>query len=104
MMFLKFNISNPFFRQQDCFESKIDFFKNFKLTKNKHLEIQLSRFALYDLIGFELDLHWNGRDHQGPALELLFLGVMFRINLYDRRHWDYEQCCWKTYDDQQTHV
>lgn len=95
MMFFKLNVSNPFFRQQECFESTIDFFKEFKLTKNKHLEIQLGRFELHDLIGIEFDLRWKGSDHQGPALEILILGLFFRIHIYDQRHWDYSQHGWQ---------
>lgn len=82
--------------------------KNFRLSENKNLEIQLDNFkvGLSAVIGWyinlstrgfgakiglillqvEIDLRWKG-DHTGAEFRMNFYeGTMFSINFYDSRH------------------
>jgi hypothetical protein len=79
----------------------IGFCKTFSLSKNKSLEIQLDLFDK-DLSTsyFEFMLTWTRKcDHAGPSfLFSIFRTVFFNIQIYDNRHWDYDNNCWEKYD------
>jgi len=92
MIYLGFTLSWPF---KDI--KQIDYFgETWGLTKNKSLEVQLSRGG-NSLLGASLTFATHGRDHAGLMIELEFLRHFFIINLYDNRHWDYENNCWEKY-------
>lgn len=70
--------------------------KSGSFTKNKHWEIELTKYSNY-FLGIRLDACWRGRDHAGFSVELMLLGYCFHVNIYDSRHWDYENNCWEIY-------
>ena len=90
MIYWAFRINWPFkeISQKDYF------CEDWQLTKNKNLEIQLSRGG-NSLVGIRFDFAPWGRDHAGATLELELFRHFFIINIYDRRHWDYENACWE---------
>lgn len=70
--------------------------RNWSLTRNKSLEIQLSWWARKTtLLSVSLDAPLRGRDHAGADLELDLLGLEFGLRLYDRRHWDHGTEDWQ---------
>jgi hypothetical protein len=68
------------------------------VSKNLALSIQLSKWdRVFTLIGFTFD--WRIKtDHAGPYIEVSLFGFDLIINLYDKRHWDYQNDCWEKYD------
>ena len=75
-------------------------YKNIKLSKNKSFEIQLdlcNSSLSNDL--FLVNLAWTTKcDHAGLSFEFVFFKfVYFQMQVYDNRHWDYENNCWETY-------
>lgn len=68
--------------------------KDFSLTKNKSLEIQVSTWGnAYTLIGFDFCIT-RYQSHAGISLELELLNKSLIINFYDNRHWDYDKGEW----------
>lgn len=70
--------------------------KSGSITKHKHWELQLTKYTP-EYIGLKLDTCWRGRDHAGISVELMLIGYCFHVNIYDSRHWDYENNCWEIY-------
>lgn len=98
MIFFNFKIFNPWFKYKKNDKESIHYFyKNKQISKNKNLEIQLSKFSPENLLDFVVDLRWKGRDHQGPEFEISVFGYMCMMKIYDSRHWNYEESKW---DDQ----
>lgn len=95
-MRLVFQIRNPFFRKSR--ENKDYFYKHWTLSTNKSAEIQISKFDHDRLIDCTIDLHWWGDDHAGPKIDFSLLGYMFTANIYDHRHWDYDNHRWEQYN------
>lgn len=93
MIYLGFTLSWPFKNssQKDYIE------KSWKVSKNKTLEVQLSR-AGNALIGFSVRTSMR-EDHAGLMFELEFLRHFFIVNLYDNRHWNDEKGRYVNYDD-----
>jgi hypothetical protein len=68
--------------------------KSFSVTKNKSLEIQLSKFSNIFQLGLNLD--WRRKcDHAGIYFDIQILPFFFAISLSDDRHWDYETNTWE---------
>ena len=90
MINLNFNISWPFkeISRRDYIE------KSWKLSKNKSVEVQLSRGG-NSLLGINIRLDIYGADHAGLKFELEFMRHFLIVDLYDNRHWDYENHCWE---------
>ncbi len=70
--------------------------KSGSITKNKHWDLQLTRYKP-DYLGLRLDTCWRGRDHAGFSVELILFGYNFHANIYDSRHWDYKTNSWQIY-------
>lgn len=70
----------------------VGFVRNWKLTKNKSLEVQISRFEPHYRL--TIDFRWKGKDHAGPYIGIEFWKLYAHIELYDRRHWDRKNNCW----------
>lgn len=87
-------LKNPFFKENDNFLSKTYFHFENKLFGTKAINFQISRFDSYYLVDFDLDIRFSGRDHAGPNFDFWILGFGLNLNLYDVRHWDYENECW----------
>ena len=99
LMFLKLRIANPWFKPRKDFKNHDYYWKDCKLSANKNLEIQISRFEATDLIDLGFDLQWWGQDHAGPELDINVFGYMFNIKVYDSRHWNWEANRWQTLDE-----
>lgn len=82
---------NPDMKQRDfvVWEPRITW------TKNKAFCFQFSQSPPYQLFEFSLGTNWRGSDHAGPHLDLTLFGFFLHMNLYDIRHWDYENDCWE---------
>jgi len=99
------------------------FFKDFLLSKYKSLEFQIAwlkpevwnffsfvfkindykhYFLFYfQFLGdlFKINLEWNReKDHAGFNIDLMLFGAFIEFNIYDTRHWDEENECWKKYE------
>lgn len=91
MIYLNLNLRNP---------RSIDF-ENIKCwsgptpVKNKFWEVQMIRNNNWLRIEFEFTVK---QDHAGMNLELGLFGYEIHFTLYDNRHWDFENNCWKVYD------
>ena len=45
---------------------------------------------------FEFEINVDRKcDHAGVKLCVCLFGFVFRIGLYDNRHWDYDNNCWE---------
>ena len=75
------------------------FFKNWKLTKNKSLEIQVAKGG-DEIIGAAFRLSFN-EDHAGLMIDLSLFRRSLYIQIYDTRHWNYEKGCYETYEDEE---
>lgn len=78
MLNISLIIYNPW-----CKTQKILISKNFKISKNKSLEINL--YKSRHVISFEFDIRCNC-DHAGSRLMIGLLGFDFEINFYDNGH------------------
>lgn len=93
MIYLGFALSWPFkhISQKDYIE------KCWKISKNKSLEVQLSRGGNV-LIGFNIRASTR-EDHAGLMFEVELLRHFFIINFYDNRHWNDEEGRYVNYDN-----
>lgn len=96
MIYFRFKYSNPWFKPNQDFENKDYVLIDRQVSKNKNFELQISQFEPSDIFDVCLDLRWWGQDHQGPLLEINFLGYMFMMQLYDCRHWNWNANRWYT--------
>lgn len=71
--------------------------KSWRLSKNKTFEIQLCRDGINPLIEFRVNVSWRGRDHAGSRISLALLGLNLLTQVYDSRHWNYEENRWEIY-------
>ncbi len=65
------------------------------LPPHKFFTVQLSWSNYWDLIDVTFDLDFKGQDHAGLRIDLKVLGLFFVFNIYDHRHWDYDNDCWE---------
>ena len=66
-----------------------------QVAKHKFLEVQLDRFDEWDWFSFKIE--WTRkRDHAGFEIYAELVGFVFILNLYDHRHWDYDNNRWET--------
>ena len=97
MIYFNFSIDNPFrvkdFPQKDYIEY------DRKITKNKCLEVQLSKWPPHTIFAIKLDTCWTGHDHAGIKFDIEVFGYFFHIGFYDCRHWDHTNHCWEEYDE-----
>lgn len=99
MINFNLQIANPWFKPNDDFDNRDFYWNDRKITTNKNLEIQISRFRATDIIDIGLDLRWWGHDHAGPELDINVFGYMFNIKIYDNRHWNWDENRWYTDDE-----
>jgi hypothetical protein len=69
------------------------------LTKNKAFEVQFTKWPATTLFSVGLDTCWVGQDHGGIRFDIELFGYFLNLNLYDKRHWDYENHCWEVYEE-----
>lgn len=89
MIYLNIHIKNPF--AEDKF--KFLFCKNKKLTKHKHVEIELTKYNP-NILGLLINFAPIGKDHGGLEIEVCFLGYILKFEIHDCRHWDYKLKKW----------
>jgi hypothetical protein len=94
MIYFNFRLENPWSKQRE----QMDYFcKDWKLSKTKHLEVQVSRNGVDPIFNFIFDLCWRGRDHAGPSVEIGLFGFWSVVKIYDSRHWNYTENRWEIY-------
>lgn len=98
MFYLSFNIPNILFNKikgwklvsyEKSYYSK---FKN--LSRNKGLEFQIMKSESFDILDFNFRLSISGEDHAGLHSSFEIMGFGFEFNVYDNRHWNYEENRW----------
>lgn len=77
-------------------------YKNFRLSKHKCIEFQIEfSWICYSMANewFRFEIGTKSRqDHGGFYFYLCLLRKFaIMIDLYDTRHWDLENNCWKKY-------
>lgn len=75
---------------------------HFPLTKNKSFELQLELFndlSCNNII--ELSFNWSiKQDHAGLSYTfMLYRIIFFKLQIYDNRHWDWENNKWEEYNE-----
>ena len=91
MIYLNVNIRSPWFDQFENIWNNAG-----SITKYKWWDVELLKTE--NLLRFEFQFTVM-QDHAGVQLELGLLGYEFHIGIHDSRHWDYENKCWKNYDN-----
>ncbi len=88
---IKFNLAirNPF-RKEDF---KNLWFKSGRLSRHKFWELHLTKYSFY-LAEVSIDINFVGQDHAGPKIEIGLFGYNFSANIYDNRHWNYDDWRW----------
>lgn len=95
MIYFRFEIAWPWIKESG--ENKTYFSTYKQLSKNKSLETQFSRWAnSFVLLDFNLDTRWAGRDHAGFEFSIQVGRYNYIFNLYDHRHWNYDEGRWPT--------
>ena len=95
MIYFSFALTWPFKYDTEFYEDY--FFKTWKLTKHKYLELQATRGG-DELIGGSFRLSFN-EDHAGLMIELSLFRRSIYFQIYDNRHWNYETGRYETYED-----
>lgn len=74
----------------------------FKLSRFFNFEIQMFSINYYLLINisifglFDFHISYNDEDdHAGFYFNINVLGLFFEFNIYDIRHWDFDNECWE---------
>lgn len=95
MIYLSFAITWPFKYDPDFYGDYV--FKNWKLTKNKSVELQISKGG-DEIIGGAFRLAFK-EDHAGLMIDLSLFRRSLYFQIYDNRHWNYEKNCYEAYQD-----
>lgn len=99
MFYFGFDISWPYKINKKIIDI---LYKDYSISKNKAIEIQLSKFGnSFTIIGFDFGLH-PYQSHGGLRISIDLLGYSFIIKIYDKRHWDYETGTWEVYEKDET--
>ena len=88
MIYFNFNIDNPFTDRWNTL-----FYKSGLLTQYKVWEF--NGYRTHHLINSSFKLTTKG-DHAGIQFELGVFGYSIEFQIYDTRHWDYENNHWET--------
>lgn len=97
MIYLSFAITWPF--KYDPAINADYFFKTWRLFKHKYVELQISKGG-DEIIGGAFRLAFK-EDHAGLMIDLSLFRRSLYFQIYDIRHWDYENNCYKTYEDKE---
>ena len=92
MITINLSIDNPF--KYSTPKTVINWYKRWRISKNKSFDIQLYLGDPEVLAGVRIETDWWGRDHAGPLFEINIYGLMFIAQIYDHRHWDWEANDW----------
>lgn len=96
MIYFTFRVRNPFVDYQ---YSPSVYYKDLSIpyTKHKRFSIQLEKSP-----GLIVDAGFNytiREDHAGLFLDVGLFGYSVILNVYDDRHWDYENNVWKEHNE-----
>lgn len=98
MICFKFEINWPWASRE--VETKRYLTKYWKVSKNKSIELEFTRWDAVDSIfSIWLDTRWVGRDHGGLNIDITVWRWYFNFSFYDMRHWDYDEHRWQTYEE-----
>lgn len=72
-----------------------------RLTKHKSFEIEAFKVSIRDSCAWFRFLieQTRGCDHAGFQLTFELFGFILTLQIYDHRHWDYENKKWCEYED-----
>jgi hypothetical protein len=71
----------------------------YKISTNKGIEIEWLRKDRYCPLSFGMSFNITHReDHAGIRFNLNLIYRELSMVFYDKRHWDYENNCWETYE------
>lgn len=90
-MYFQFSLRN-YFKKNSIFRNLWAFFK--PISKNKNIEIELLKTNDH-WFKIELNANFTGQDHAGVSFEISLASYCLTLNIYDSRHWDYENNCWE---------
>lgn len=76
-----------------------NYFNSFKewsglFSKYKAWEVQLY-YTADVLVEANLKIETTGHDHAGASIDFILLGFAVTAQIYDTRHWDYDNNCWE---------
>jgi len=94
MINLTFSITNPFWNS-DYFASVYE--KHGKISEHKCWEIQGMRDDSILAVDFRIT---SREDHAGITLELGLVGHRIAFQIYDNRHWNYDEQRWYNYGEE----
>jgi len=95
MIYFSFKFESPWAKDPGRVQHDY-FWREPKISRRKAMCIQLSKAATPSILRFDLDLSWRGHDHAGPGISLELFGYFFDFNIYDVRHWNYEEGRWES--------
>lgn len=96
MINFSFNISWPWFKDFETLHHDY-FYKSWRVTKNKTLELQVSRGG-DSIIGTSFDWRVN-TDHAGVTFDISLFRRFIVVSFCDNRHWNDEKGRYVNYDD-----
>lgn len=96
MIYFNFLLENPWFFAKEPNTPKNFLVKSGQLSTNKFWELQIAKWQADTILKLEVDLRWWGHDHAGPSFHIEILGWMLSASINDHRHWDKENDCWKS--------
>lgn len=99
MFKLQFSLPNPFYDPEGDYMTTPYFHREKLFTENKSYNIQFDRNEAYDLVDFDLDINFHRKDHAGPSLNISIFGYTLFLQIYDKRHWNYDADRWMHPDD-----
>lgn len=92
MISFSFNIRNPYSQQFKNLWNRIWYVRT-----HKYAELEVYRDSSLLSVNFS----WTIRQsHAGLDIELGLLGYCVHFNLYDNRHWNYEEGRWVQYSEE----
>ncbi len=94
MINFRIGIDNPWAKN----DFKNIYYTDGNLTERKGWEFQIIKHS-HSLFEIHFSYTVRGTDHAGLTLSFALLGYCASLNVYDSRHWDYENDCWEKYDD-----
>lgn len=99
MIWLNFQISNPFWKGRND-KPQVDYLsKDWTVSENKFIEVQISKWNPHTIFEITIDTCWFGEDHAGFEINLEIFGFYFAAMLRDKRHWNYDAGRFQTYEE-----
>lgn len=96
MINFSFYLNWPWFKESYEW-AKDYFYKSWRVTKHKTLEVQISRSGT-TLVGGSF--RWDTKcDHAGVMFDITLFRRFMHVSFCDNRHWNYEKNRYVNYDD-----